>query len=94
LWQAFQNLKSARNTFLHEGEALIGKAKEEITNDRAGKLTAEAKNIANCVESLLPAELRRPILTQEIKWKFTKMLTAPTPAEQPPAASSLDNPSA
>jgi len=77
LWEAFQNLKSARNSFVHGGRAVIGK--QEVTAERAGSLVVEAKNIANWIESLLPAEFQRKQLKGEFKWQFTKMLAAPAP---------------
>jgi hypothetical protein len=58
LWQAFRNLRSARNALVHEGTVTIGG--RSITRHQAYELVGRAKEIAVWVESLLPDRARRP----------------------------------
>ena len=60
LWEGFQNLKDARNSFVHEGDATIGKQKVAVTSPKAGELVAIADEIIWYVEALLPVEARMP----------------------------------
>ncbi len=84
LWEAFQNLRGARNSYLHEGKAVIGKQKEEVTVVRATALVAQAKAIVDWVESILPLQLRRPKVTSLIQWNLIKTVAAPASTTQPP----------
>ena len=58
LWEAFQNLRKARNSFVHEGRAKIGE--QAVTVDRARELVTQAGTIIDWIEALLPADQRRP----------------------------------
>jgi hypothetical protein len=60
LWGGFLNLKDARNSFVHEGVAAIGKRQVRVTSSQAGELVAIADEIIQYVEALLPAEARMP----------------------------------
>lgn len=56
LWEAFQNLRTARNTFVHGGVAMVGR--EAITSREAFELLVKANEIVRCVRDWMPAELR------------------------------------
>ena len=58
LWQAFCNLRDARNAMVHRGTLTIGD--RPITRHQAFELVGRAKEIANWIESLLPGGARRP----------------------------------
>lgn len=58
LWEAFKNLKNARNTFVHEGIARIG-SNEVSTNDVLN-LLIKVKEIINYIKGKLPEELKWP----------------------------------
>lgn len=75
LWQAFQNLRTARNKFVHEGAARVGG--RELNADEATQLVAQAKDVVNYLEALLPEEKRRPLVAVSIHWQFTKPLAPP-----------------
>lgn len=83
LWEMLQNLRSARNSFLHEGRAVVGG--KQVTADYARALVAGAKGIANWVEVLLPPELRRPKLEKTTEFMLEKMLSAQPKAAGSPA---------
>lgn len=57
LWQAFRELRSARNTLVHEGAAVIGTTIVDATKTR--QLIIGAENIIKWVEQLLPESRRR-----------------------------------
>jgi hypothetical protein len=58
LWQAFCNLRDARNTLVHRAALTIGG--RPITRHQAYELVGHAKEIAVWIESLLPSNARRP----------------------------------
>jgi hypothetical protein len=58
LWKAFQNLRKARNSLMHEGVLAISGA--AVTRDQGFALIGRAKEIADWLEGLLPPSERRP----------------------------------
>src|SRR5262249_10800817 len=70
LWEAFQNLRSARNSFSHGGKAVIGKgaSAKEVTPEKAAELVGAANAIVDWCETLLPAAVRRPLRSQSINF--------------------------
>jgi hypothetical protein len=56
LWEAFQNLRTARNTFVHGGVAMIGR--NPLTDEDARRLLVKANEIVNCVRGWLPPDRR------------------------------------
>lgn len=58
LWEQFQNIRTIRNSFSHEGKLMLGGA--EVTAEQTFELIGHAKAIIEWVENLLPQELRRP----------------------------------
>jgi hypothetical protein len=82
LWQAFQNLRKARNTFVHEGRAMIGN--EAVTPQRVSELVALSGDIIEWIEGLLPEAKRRARYEREDEHflQLTKMLVTPAPPEE------------
>ena len=70
--EGLQHLRSARNSFSHEGRAVIGKEKVEVTEAMAADLIVKAKGIVKWVEELLPTDLRRPVNLEHIQISLTK----------------------
>lgn len=60
LWELFKNLRSARHSYVHTGQAAIGN--ERVGLERATNLVIGAAQIVSWIEALLPSELRRPDL--------------------------------
>jgi len=60
LWESFQNLRTARNRFVHEGMASIGKQRLAVDDNRAQQLINGAELIIDWIENLLPEDERRP----------------------------------
>jgi hypothetical protein len=60
LWQLFMNLKSARNSFVHTGQAQIGQTL--VSEQKARELIQGASEIVDLVRSWLPDQLRWPVL--------------------------------
>jgi hypothetical protein len=56
LWEAFQNLKAARNSFVHEGTARVGRTR--LTIDQTRRLLGKAVEIISGVRGRLPEELQ------------------------------------
>jgi len=64
LWEAFANLKTSRNSFVHEGIAKIGK--KPITIDKARYLVASATEIILKVRSWMPPEVQWKISERKV----------------------------
>jgi len=58
LWEAFKNLRDAKNSFVHEGEAIIGK--KPVSKELATEMVAKASQIIAYIKEKLPEELRWP----------------------------------
>jgi hypothetical protein len=60
LWEAYKQLREARNTFSHRGKPTIGgKRPREVTAEMAEDLIEAAKKLVDWCEALLPKECRR-----------------------------------
>ena len=57
MWEAFKNLRDARNSFVHEGRAKIGN--KPVTTGEAMVLIVKANQIVEWIEQLLPVKKRR-----------------------------------
>jgi hypothetical protein len=58
LWEGFQNLRNARNDYVHRGVALLGG--QPVTLDKANQLIQNARLTIDWIEEQLPATRRRP----------------------------------
>lgn len=75
LWEAFKNLKSARNAFVHEGTAKV--MGQSLTPSEAEELVANAGEIIKKVREWLPEALRWPVHEATSQISFTQMLFEP-----------------
>ena len=57
-WEAFKNLKAARNSFVHEGVAQIGK--RPVREAEARELVQRAADIVTFIKAKLPNEMPWP----------------------------------
>lgn len=58
LWEGFRNLKTARNTFVHEGIARLGG--ERLTKEQAKALLGNVNNIIAKIRDWVPEDVRWP----------------------------------
>lgn len=58
LWEGFQNLRKARNSFVHGGVGVIGG--KAVDRDQALTLVGVANEILDWIDGLLPVGDRRP----------------------------------
>ncbi len=86
LWSAFQNLKSARNSFAHEGVATIGKGKKEVDGPMALGLVNDARKIIQQVRAWLPSELHWKQCSSSTRMEIKKVLLKPAGGGGAPAA--------
>jgi hypothetical protein len=77
LWDAFKNIKSARNSFVHEGFAKIGKS--ILTSDDAAALLGRVNEIISTVREWIPEDLRWP--APQAKAEFTASHTLFEPSK-------------
>ncbi len=73
LWESFKNLKSARNSFVHEGIAKIGQT--PVSNETARNLVVAAFEVISKVKGWLPKELHWPEYKHQVKIEIVKRLT-------------------
>ena len=73
LWELFKNLKTARNSFVHEGIPKVGGT--EISSATAAKLVAGAADIVKKIREWLPPEFHWPYFEHKIQARFMKALT-------------------
>lgn len=67
LWHAYQNIRTARNNFVHYGIARIGKGSTPLTVQQAEALIEKASSIITRVRDWLPKEIRWPMLEREVQ---------------------------
>jgi hypothetical protein len=72
LWEAFKNLKDARNAFVHEGIAKIGQT--PVSTESANKLIASASDIIAKIREWLPNELHWPEFKYDLTVEIQKRL--------------------
>jgi hypothetical protein len=77
LWEAFNKLRAARNSIVHQGKAVIKTRKTEIevSPAMAKKLVADAGRIISWVEAILPEEKRRIFFTGETLYSLNRAAT-------------------
>lgn len=89
LWEAFKNLKSARNSFVHEGTAKIGNS--VLTKDAAAELLVRVNSIIDKVREWIPEDLRWPVPQARVELSWTQMLIEPSnQAVQPTPGGAAD----
>jgi hypothetical protein len=83
LWEAFNKLRNARNSIVHQGKAVFKtkKAEIEVTPEMAKGLVVNAGQIISWVESLLPDEKRRRFFTGDIFYSFNRSATGSDSSE-------------
>ena len=82
LWNAFDELRTVRNSIAHEGRAVLKKKKGkkdkiEVTSEMAKLMVDNASKIIAWVESLLPAEYKRVMFKGETNWSLSRPATGP-----------------
>lgn len=81
LWEAFKNIKNARNTFVHEGTAKIGQS--IVTADNAAALIPRINDIISKVREWIPENLIWPAPQINVQVEAThSLIEASGQAEQ------------
>ena len=89
LWEAFKNIKSARNSFVHEGVATVGNT--ALTKDDAAILLRRIDSIIEKIREWISEDMRWPVSQAKAKLQFTQMLIEPpNQAVQPPPGGAAD----
>jgi hypothetical protein len=82
LWKAFGELRTARNSIVHEGRAVVKKKKGkkdkiELTSEMAKSMVGNASKIIAWVESLMPSEHKRLMFAGETNLSLSRPATGP-----------------
>jgi hypothetical protein len=88
LWEAFQNLKNARNRFVHYGIPTIGKSTSAVSESEALSLIGQADAIVAKIREWIPEKWRWPVYVPKSKLEFLMPFTMPFAAQlknEPPA---------
>jgi len=72
LWEAFKNLKSARNSFVHEGVAMVGMT--PLSKDDAAALVGRVDCIIAKIREWIPEEVRWPVPEAQVNLEWTHTL--------------------
>lgn len=72
LWELFTNLKTARNSFVHEGVAKVGGS--PIDDSKAKQLILAAGDVIKKIQEWLPEDLRSPSFAHTIKLEVLKKI--------------------
>ncbi len=91
LWEGFKNLRKARNSFVHEGVAMVGKKPLKASDALA--LIGRADQIVAKVREWLPEKHRWPTFQHSVQIQFHKVIASSTAAvdeshTDPPSAES------
>ena len=84
LWQSFKNLKTARNTFVHEGTAKIGGV--AVTLDQASNFILLADKIISQIRDWIPEEMKWPEFQHRVQIQFVQRIQREAPTEGPESA--------
>jgi hypothetical protein len=84
LWEGFRHLREARNRFVHEGRATLGRPAIPIDSSKASELVQNAESIVDWLGNLLPQAERRPRFESPTRVTVAKLLFAPIGGEAPP----------
>jgi hypothetical protein len=76
LWEGFQHLREARNKFVHEGKATLGRSRTPVDSSKAAELVQSAEKIIDWLENLLPQAERRPRFQSPNQATVGKLLVA------------------
>ena len=77
LWESFQNLKSARNSFVHEGVAKLGGA--PVSVEVAEKWVTAARDVISKVREWLPPELHWPLFNFHVNMEIQHRIPSGAP---------------
>jgi hypothetical protein len=82
LWEGFQNLRNARNSFAHDGVAKIGK--QVVGWQDAARLVENAQAILDWIDGLLPLAERRPQFAglNQLVTSIINLMPAATPGSE------------
>lgn len=79
LWEGLKNLRSARNSFVHEGKAKIGG--KEVSVSEVLTLIGRAEAIVVKIREWLPEDCRWPLINHTIQIQMSKIIsTSNTPS--------------
>jgi hypothetical protein len=86
LWDASIDLRRARNSFVHRGRPVLGKKiRTPVTREKARELVAQAGEIIDFIEALLPEDHRRPRIQAQSPVSVTMPLIVRPPEGVDPA---------
>jgi hypothetical protein len=74
LWNSFNELRTARNNFAHQGKATING--KELDREHLGRLVNDAKRIVSWITDLLPPDHKPPVLDVQTKLEITQQIRA------------------
>jgi hypothetical protein len=82
LWDAYKQLKDARNSYIHEGVATIGKHKDFVSLAKATQLVQATEKIINLIREWLPEDQRWPQVEEKITFQFPIILPGSKPSPE------------
>jgi len=81
LWEVLKNLKRARNSFVHEGVAKLGR--NALTAEDTAALIGKADLIISKIREWVPAHCQWPVFEHQFQIEVTQHLFGPTDSASP-----------
>lgn len=76
LWEGLKNLRSARNSFVHEGTAKLGR--NNLSANDVLPLIARAEEIVARIREWIPEGCKWPLIEHNIQIRFSKVIVGPS----------------
>lgn len=76
LWEGLKNLRSARNSFVHEGIAKLGR--EKLSVKEVLPMIGRAEAIVSKIREWIPEECRWPVIEHSITFQMSKIIAGPS----------------
>lgn len=74
LWEGLKNLRSARNSFVHEGVAKLGRKK--LSANDVLPMIGRAEEIVSKIREWIPEECRWPMIEHTINFQMSKIIAS------------------
>ena len=84
LRQKFKNLKTARNNFVHDGEAKVGGV--PVTVSQAREYIASAEQITSQIREWIPEDMRWPVFQHNVQLRFVERILSSAEQGEPEGA--------
>jgi hypothetical protein len=84
LWKAYEELRTVRNSIVHQGRAVLTRTTKkkkrlietDVTSEMASEMITNAENILAWIESILPEDMTRVLFRGQTTFEFNRNMTS------------------